>query len=110
MVVNARKDEHQDDAHREPAQLLIMHAGKGTAVRGGVNLQHAQGANRRDDGEQPPIVIASAWCVSHWSSRAGSGCTVCSSSFKTAVRGASAAAGVFFFGAGLGGFTFSAVT
>src|ERR1700687_63012 len=69
MTVQAGKREHQDETDNQPAHLLHVHARKRAAVRGGIDFDHAQRANRGENGEQPPVVIARSRCVFHESSR-----------------------------------------
>jgi len=40
-----------------PASELVL--------RGGINLNHAKRADRRQDGQQPPVVIACSRCCPH---------------------------------------------
>src|SRR5271170_1325660 len=65
MVVQAGKPEHQHYADQQPAHLLHVHAVQCAAVGGGIDLDYTQGANSRQDGQQPPIVIFSTRCVLH---------------------------------------------
>src|SRR5712672_1487988 len=65
MIVEARKRKHRDEAYGEPANLLHVHAGERTAVRGGINFNHAQCTDRGKDGQQPPIVITCSRCFLH---------------------------------------------
>ena len=50
VIVEAGEGEHQDEADNQPAELLVLHAGKGAAVRGGIDLDNAEGADGGEDG------------------------------------------------------------
>src|SRR5258708_40374508 len=65
VIVQARKREHQGEAVYQPADLLHVHAREGTAMRGGIYLDHTQRADSGQDGQQPPVVVACSRCVFH---------------------------------------------
>src|SRR5882724_5374876 len=65
VIVQSRQCEHQDETDHQPAHLLHVHAGEAAAVRGGINLNHAEGADGRQDGQEPPVVVACSGCVFH---------------------------------------------
>ena len=67
VIVETGESEHQGKADDQPADLLHVHAGEGAAVGGRINLDDAERANGGEDGEEPPIVVASSGCVFHLS-------------------------------------------
>src|ERR1700687_175096 len=69
IKAEARKRENQGEADNQPAHLLHVHALKRAAVRGGIDFDHAQRANRGENGEKTPVVIACSRCVFHERSR-----------------------------------------
>src|SRR5262249_54931700 len=58
VVVDTREDKHQHKSDHQPADLLGVHANKGTAVRRGIDFHDAQRADGGDNGQQPPVVIS----------------------------------------------------
>ena len=47
---------------------LYVHSGEIAGVSGGIDFEHAKSANGGENGEKPPIVIASSGSVFHWGS------------------------------------------
>jgi len=58
VIVQPGQRKHQHEADDQPAHLFHVHAVERTAMRCGIDLDHAESTNRRQDGQQPPIVIA----------------------------------------------------
>ncbi len=93
VVVHPREHKHQYGANDDPSDLLHVHPGKPAAVRGGVDFDHAKGANGCENGQQPPVVIACSGRVLHHSFRFSPGLRLAvSSSLSAGTRGAISAA------------------
>ena len=65
MIVHTGQDEHHGEAEQQPFDLLYMHSGEIAGVGGRVDLHNAQRTNTRQDGEEPPVVVASAGSFFH---------------------------------------------
>src|SRR6266481_10020576 len=65
MIVHPGKAEHDRKAKKQPFNLFYVHAGKIAVVRGGVDFNDTKRADGGQNGDQPPIVIATAGSVFH---------------------------------------------
>ena len=66
VVIDTRNQEHAHHADADPGELSPLQAGHvGGGMRGGVNFEDADGADRGNDGEQGPVEVLSARTVFH---------------------------------------------
>ena len=65
VVIEPREQQHADHAHADPGDLLPLHAGQMAGVRGRPDFEHAQAADGKRDGQQPPVVVANSGALFH---------------------------------------------
>ena len=58
VVVDQRDEEHQDDADREEADLLVVEAVELGVERGGLDLEDRDEREQKDEAEKNPVEVA----------------------------------------------------
>ena len=61
VVVQAGQQQHQDEAHADPVELVRMHSRKVAGVRRGPDFEDAYAADGERRGQQPPVVVADTY-------------------------------------------------